>query len=513
MALDRELDPHHPVREIARLVDEELNLDVLRRTYAGRGSRPHRPELLLKLVLYEHSQGQPQPVQWMRDLEVNKAVQWLVYGMRPSQTTLYEFRDRVQPVLRDLNEQAIRTAIDEGHTDGSCGALDGTTVPANATRHRMVNLATVNKRLEILDQEIAELEQAEELTPAIEPDECALPVPPGTPPHGPTVATSNKPPSWKAKTKRGKKRQRDRYRRAQGALEARIAANVRRRKDKRKEDAKIKVALGDPLAPFGLDKLKTFRPIYNVQIMSDVSTDLVLGYATTCTTADSGQLISMIDLTNEMTGRPLKEVLADSGYPSGEDLASCKERGVVVYAPWNENTFTEEKRANGSNASQLSKDQFVFDEAIPGYRCPEGKVLTYRERASKQRADGEYFTIEIYQADPSDCAACPRKAGCVRGRSGARTVRRQEHQELVDELKERMKTPEAKELYGKRCCTVERRFADAKTHRGLQRISGQTPERADAQVGLTMLAHNLRTLAKLRIRVREHMRNPGEIAL
>ena len=69
---------------------------------------------------------------------------------------------------------------------------------------------------------------------------------------------------------------------------------------------------------------------------------------------------------------------------------------------------------------------------------------------------------------------------------------------MIEELKERMKTPAAKERYGKRCCTVERRFADSKTHRGLQRFSGQTPERADAQVGLTMLAHNLRTLAKLR---------------
>ena len=77
-------------------------------------------------------------------------------GCRPSQTTLYEFRDRVQPLLEDLNQQVVRTAITEGHTDGSCGALDGTTVAANATRHRMVNLATVEKRLAILDQEIGQ---------------------------------------------------------------------------------------------------------------------------------------------------------------------------------------------------------------------------------------------------------------------------------------------------------------------------------------------------------------------
>jgi transposase len=500
------------VREIARLVDEELSLDVLRHTYAGRGSRPHAPELLVKLALYEHSQGRPQPVQWMKDLGENKAVQWLVYGIRPSQTTLYEFRDRVQPYLMALNGQVIQTAIGEGHTDGSYGALDGTFVAANATRHHMINLATVEKRLAILDKEIAEAERTEEPILEVDPSFDELPECPTAPTQDPMPGASSKPQRWKAKTPRGKKRQRDSYRRAKGTLEAKLAANVRRRKDKRKEEAKVKVALGDPTAPFGLDKLKTYRPLYNVQTMTDVETDLVLGYATTATIADSGQLVPMVDLTMEMTDRPLKEVLVDSGYPSGADLAGCEERGVVVYAPWNENTFTEDKRAEGRKEGQLSKDQFTFDPSIPGYRCPEGKPLTYRERATKQRANGEYFAIEIYQADPSDCAVCPLKARCNRGQSGARTVRRQEHEELIEELKQRMATPEAKERYAKRCSTIERRFADWKTHRGLQRFSGQTQERAGAQVALTVLAHNLRTLAKLRAKGVGQLRNSGKNA-
>lgn len=507
LALDGELGPNHPAREIARWVDKELDLVALTRMYSGRGTKPHRPDLLLKLVLYEHSLGRVQPVQWKKDLEENKVVQWLIYGMRPSQTTLYEFRDRVQPLLQELNRQVIRTAIDEGHTDASGGALDGTTVAANATRHRMVNLATVEKRLEILVREIAQVEGTEDpLTPASPEGNH------GAPPSAPDAENDTKPPSWKAKTIRGKKRQRDRYRRAQAVLKARHASNARRRKDKRKEDDKIRIALGDPMAPFGLDKLKTYRPLYNVQTMSDVQTDLVLAYATTRTTADNGQLLPMIERTMEVTGRPVKEVLADSGYPSGADLAQCAEKGVIVYAPWYENTFTERKRAKGGKASQIPKDRFVFDASIREYRCPQGKRLTYRERTTKQRANGASFAIEIYEAAPADCAACPLKAACVQSRSGARTVRRQEHEERIEELKNRMKTPEAKQRYAQRCCTVERRFADLKTHRGLQRISGQTPERADAQVGLTILAHNLRTLAKLRVKTREQTRKPRKLA-
>jgi hypothetical protein len=62
IALDREIEPDHPVRLLARLVEEELRLEDLQATYSGRGSRPHRPDLLLKLLTYEHSQGQTQPV-------------------------------------------------------------------------------------------------------------------------------------------------------------------------------------------------------------------------------------------------------------------------------------------------------------------------------------------------------------------------------------------------------------------------------------------------------------------
>ena len=122
----------------------------------------------------------------------------------------------------------------------------------------------------------------------------------------------------------------------------------------------------------------------------------------------------------------------------------------------------------------------------------------YRERTTKQKANGDSVPLEIYQADAADCKECPLKARCVHGSSGARTVRRQPHEDLIDEMRERMKTPEGKALYRQRGCTVERRFADMKTFRGAERISGRTPERAEAQVGLTILIHNLITLDKLR---------------
>jgi transposase len=536
LAIDRSLEEDDLARKIARLVDEELDLEALFSSYAGRGSLPHRPDLLLKMLLYEHQEGRSQPTQWFKDLKKNTSVQWLTFGIKASRSILYEFRDRVQRFLPGFNQQVIRTAIDEKHTDASTAALDGTFVAANASRHRLLSLKTVEQRLEELDQEITKIEAAEVTKPqsqavavtaadeAVETGVVAEAIaaqletkqnqqPSAT--HGPSAkptANKDRPRSFMGKTKRGTKRQRAQYRKAQEILNERNQSNARRRKDKRKKSEQVRVAIGDPMAPFGRDKMKVYRPLYNVQTMTDVETDFVFAFSVTPTLSDSGHLVPMIDLTIAVTGQLLKSVLTDSGYPSGDDLAQCEARLVEVIAPWNENSFTAAKRAQAGEGGPIRKDEFTWDPTIPGYRCPQGHPLVYRERTTKQKANGDSVSLEIYQAAPADCKECPLKDRCVHGRSGARTVRRQPHEDLIEKMQERMKTPEGKARYRQRGCTVERRFADMKSFRGFQRISGRTPERAEAQVGLTILVHNLITLDKLRKR-KGGCVNPQEMAV
>ena len=338
------------------MVDEELDLESVFSSYAGRGSLPHRPDLLLKMVLYEHQNGRPQPTQWLEDLEKNTSVQWLTFGIRAPRSTLYEFRDRIQPFLAGLNQQVIRTAIAEKHTDASKASLDGTFVAANASRHRLLSLKTVEQRLEQLDQEIAKIEAAEAAKQQSQA-RCE------------TAPTRRSRPAWLRRFRHNRRpsqisnRQRHRLiggadvrprinrarswprqsvarsgsvrniAKAQEILKERNKTNAQRRKDKRKKSEQVRVAIGDPMAPFGRDKMKVFRPLYNVQTMTDVKTDFVFAFSVTPTLSDSGHLVPMIDQTTAVTEQVLKMVLADSGYPSGDDLAKCEAmKGVGVRA-------------------------------------------------------------------------------------------------------------------------------------------------------------------------------------
>ncbi len=341
-------------------------------------------------------------------------VGWLTFGIKVARSVLYEFRDRVQPFLADLNKQVIRTAIDEKHTDASTASLDGTFVAANASRHRLFTLKTVEKRLEQLDQEIAKIEAAEvakqesqsaavtSTDEAVETGAVAEVIPAGLetepnrqppttqgPPTQPTT-TNDKPWSFMGKTKDGMKRQRAQYRKAQEILNERNKTNARRRKDKRKKSDQVRLAIGDPTAPYGRDKMKVFRPLYNVQAMTDLTTDLVFTWTVTPTLSDGGHLVPMVDRTIAVTRQLLKKVLADSGYPSGDDLARCKARNVEIIAPWNESSFTAEKRAHAGEDRPIRKEEFTWDPELPGYRCSQGHQLTYSKRTSKQKANGDY---------------------------------------------------------------------------------------------------------------------------
>ena len=68
MKLDRWLLEGHLAREISQLVDDVLALVRLFSSYPGRGSKPHR----LDLMLYEHQIGRSKPAQWWVHLKENK---------------------------------------------------------------------------------------------------------------------------------------------------------------------------------------------------------------------------------------------------------------------------------------------------------------------------------------------------------------------------------------------------------------------------------------------------------
>src|SRR4051794_19270599 len=154
LAIEDSLSADHRARAIDEAVDR-LDLTDLFDSSLGAGSMAHRPDLLLKIVLYEMQTGRHSPDQWAQDVRDRRSLQWLGFGITPSRTRFYAFRDRIGPGLEALNRQVLGSAVVRGLTTARQGSLDGTLIAANASRHRLVNLSRLQRRLAELDRVIA----------------------------------------------------------------------------------------------------------------------------------------------------------------------------------------------------------------------------------------------------------------------------------------------------------------------------------------------------------------------
>lgn len=465
MQIGQKLPENDHARIVERQVDrlDRSEVDLL---YHGVGKDAYDPIILLKMVLYQYLKGRRSPASWEEEARLNEAMQWLGRGYAPARTTWYDFRDRVGGVIEELNQQLLQQAIDQEHLDPTTAAQDGTSIAACASRHRMVNQQTLDRRRQLLGELIDGSSQADEDLP-----------------------------TWVPPTDGGRLELAQRMRVAGEVLAERISENATRRSDKRKDPNKIQASLTDPIAPLGRDKRKTFRPLYTIQYLVDPVSHLIVSYACEASANDAGMLAPMIDKTQKILGGRLKTVLADGGYCSILDLRDANARGIELLAPASA-SGTARKSKSRSGEDQIPREEFTFDAEQNHYICPQGHRLEYKDREKKLRFGGRHLYQSRFQCSAQHCESCPLSSRCLGG-SGPRMVKRTEGEELLEAQREKMELDEVKSRYRLRGQTVERGFGDAKGNRRVDRFHGRGLARARAETGLLTLAQNLLHLDNL----------------
>ena len=500
--IEQRLASDHLARTIDRAV-ARLDLAALRATYGRTGSEAHPPERLLRVVLYEIRRGRHGPADWHRDAQECEPVRWLLRGAVVSRSCWYAFRDRVAPLLLGLNAQVLAQALDAGLTTATRAAQDGTLVAANASRHKLVNQATLHKRVEQLLAACADDRPmvmpatgvAAAAVPAATAGVTAGPAAVGGPAPRQAVpgaeaavappATLPAAPAWLAASAVGRQRQQQRLGQAQQRLAELQGQNQQKWPSKRKAAEAIVVSLSDPESVVGRDKEKVYRPLYNVQVVADLDSPLVLGYEVFAQQNDAGVLGGLLAQVRQQLGHGLKEMLADTAYAGGADLAAAQREGVTVYAPVPGDGVEYPK--------QIPKREFSWQAAEQTYVCPQGHRLVFEESWREKRV-GAGVQVWRYRCPAEHCQGCPLQARCTKTPAKGRVVTRQEHEELIEALRARMGTAAAQALYRLRGQNVELVNADWKEHRKLRRFSGRGLSRVRGEVGLVVLAHNLVTV-------------------
>ena len=273
------------------------------RSVEGEAGRPAiDPAILLSLWIYATLEGVGSARAVARLCEQHDAYRWICGGVSVSYRTLAAFRVLHEEKLDALLTESVVQLVDAKLVRLDRIAQDGMRVRASA------GAASFRRRTRLRELEREVRQRVASLRRELEDDPAAS--------------------SRRVKAAR-EQAARDRRERVQKAL-----AKVRQLgREKPAEKDKVRASTTDPEARVMKMADGGFRPAYNVQLATDVESQVVVGVEVTDAGSDMHQLVPMLEQIEKRHAHTPREVLVDGGYGSLDGIEAAEDRGCRVYAP------------------------------------------------------------------------------------------------------------------------------------------------------------------------------------
>jgi transposase len=430
--VERLLPPDHPARAIWELVgrcDLSPFYEDIKAVEGVAGRRPYDPHLLISLLIYGYHEGIPSCREIAERCHYHPAYQWLTGAEPVCAHSLSDFRTAHGKALQELMAQVLALLAGEGLVDLQQVTLDGTKIRAAAGSDTFRREATLEKLTEQARQRVQELESED-----------------------PEVVSQR---ALKAQQRAARERL-ERLEKAQEQLQKVRAAA--------KQPEKARASTTDPEARIMQQNNDGgYAPSYNVQFTTDAQQTVIVGVEVTQEGGDAQQLQPAMQRLKAEAGQAPKQVIADSGYTSRNDVVAMTAAGIdLIGPPKNGEAQKETLYKHRGVALEFRPEAFAYEAEPNQYTCPQGKTLPYQSKATEV---GQ--TKYTYAASPADCAACAQKGRCCPQAQRRTIVRTEEGPEMVA-FRRKMETAEAKAMYKKCGAVAEFPHAVIKDRYGLR---------------------------------------------
>lgn len=301
----------HFVRETVR---SDLDLSAILDCYREeRGYPPYHPVMMTALLLYAYTQGVFSSRRIAKACEERVDFMAVTALQKPDFRTVNEFRRRHLKALGDLFVQVLRLCRRAGLVKLGHVALDGTKVRANASKHKAMSYQRMQAAERELEAEVKGWLERAEAEDVQEDREF------GADRRGDEL------PEWV----KNKQERLARIRAAKQALEE----EAKQRGDGPGGGApppKSQRNFTDPESRIMKTK-DGFEQAYNCQAAVDDEHQVIVAVTVTQTQNDVHELPKLLDAIRSNTGRQAREVSADSGYCSEENLGSLIRHRIRGY--------------------------------------------------------------------------------------------------------------------------------------------------------------------------------------
>jgi len=458
------IEEDHPARAIWAFtgrMDWSRFLASIQAVEGVAGREAWDPRLLGSLWIYGYSRGISSARELSRRCDYDPGFQWLTGLQEVNYHTLADFRVGYKRELDELFAQALGLLSAEGLITLERIMHDGTKIKAYAGADSFRREERIRAHLEAARGQVAAMGD-----PRAEPS---------------------------ARQRAARQRaQRERTQRLEQALEE--LEKIRDAKAGREAKAQARVSQSDPEARVMKQGDGGFAPSYNAQISTDAAHGLIVGVDLTQCGSDYGELVGAVERVEQSTGQTPKQVVADGGFTSRENVVALDEKGIEMIgslAEHNEQSAGQLQRRGVAEA--FYPHAFAYDAQEDVYRCPAGILLRHD---GQEKAAG--IIHHLYRAPAATCAACPFKSQCCpQNESKGRRISRAVEAPVVQAFKAKMQTEAAKAIYRLRGALAEFPNAWLKAKIGLRQFRVRGLQKAGMEALWACLTYNIQQWIRL----------------
>lgn len=470
---------------LCHLIDNEVDLSPLRARFNNDrgGASAYDPAVLLKIVLLGYSRGMVSSRQMERACRDVVLFMAVAGDNQPHFTTIAHFVATLGNTVATMFTEVLLVCERQGLIGKELFAIDGVKLPSNASK------AKSGTRKDFL-------RQARKMEKAVK-----------------TMVAAHR--------ERDCKTDSDATAREAARLEAlrAEAAKIRRwlkanPDEKRSRKGKVRLSNRTDNDSAKMATEKGVVQGYTGVVAVDSKAQIVVEAHAHGSGSEQDALLPAVDATTAWRASATV-ICADAGYHSEENLAALSDRGIDAYIC--DNGYRQRDVRYASQSRHRAKPDPLWDKrpvekkrrlyvpadfqlAADGSHCvcPAGKRLYGSGRDSTVRG----YRAMKFKGARRDCLQCPLRANCLRkpATTPVRQVaffvgRRPGHYAHTAAMKDKIDSPEGRQMIARRFATVEPVFGNLRHNKGLRRFTLRGRQKVDSQWKMFCLVHNIEKLA------------------
>ena len=460
-----------PADHIARViwgVCGKMNLSKFEseaQSLEGESGRPcWEPQLLISVWVYGYSMGIASARALERMMSWEPGLRWLCGLEEINHHTLSDFRVAHGTALQELFAQQLALLEQEGLLELTTLMQDGTKIEAQAGKQSYHRRGQIEERLGAARQALQELDRQAAAEEKVDERRRAA----------------------------QQRAVRERVARMEAALQE---MEERQERAPAKEREQVRVSVSEPEARKMKHNDGGWKLSYNVQTTTSAGAGKFLVGINVCNAEnDVAALPGALELSEKNTGRAVKQLVADAGYVTRENVIALAAKGVELVAPWKSARSREAGALRGAGiAPEYGGSNFQSLEQPDVLVCPEGKWL---QLVGRKKHHGQI--VKQYRAKQQDCAKCRARRNCCGRRQQARQVERTVEPDAVQALIRRMNAPAMEALYKRRKEVAEWPHLWIKSLRGFRRFSVRGLAKAGMEALWAAVAYNVEQMIRVR---------------